>query len=155
MLNIEARLKALGLPLPPPSPPAANYEPAVIARGLIFVSGQAPLRDGKSQVMGRVGAEVSLDGARQAARLCALNVLSQVNAALRGDWSRLKRCVRVTGYVSSAPDFFDQPKVVDGASDLMVEVLGEAGRHARSAIGVTALRANCPVVIEAVFELTD
>ena len=155
MLNIEARLKALGLPLPPPSPPAANYEPVVIARGLLFVSGQAPLRDGKLQTTGRVGAEVSLDGGRQAARMCALNVLSQVNAALRGDWSRLKRCVRVTGYVSSAPNFFDQPKVLDAASDLVVEVLGEAGRHARSSIGVAALRANSPVVVEAIFELTD
>ena len=155
MLDIEARLKALGLPLPPPTPPAANYEPVVIARGLIFVSGQAPLRDGKYQVTGRVGAEVSLESGRQAARLCALNVLAQVNAALRGYWSRVKRCVRVTGYVSSAPDFFDQPKVMDGASDLIVEVLGEAGRHARSALGVAALRANSAVVIEAIFELAD
>ena len=105
--------------------------------------------------LGRLGAEVTVVAGRQAARLCALNVLSQVNAALAGDWSRLKRCVRLTGYVSSAPSFFEQPRVIDGASDLIVEVLGEAGRHARSAIGVAALRANVPVVVEAVFELND
>jgi enamine deaminase RidA (YjgF/YER057c/UK114 family) len=155
VLNIEARLQALGLPLPPPAPPAANYEPAVIARGFIFVSGQAPMRDGRYQFTGRVGAELTLDAGRQAARLCALNILSNVNAALRGDWSRLKRCVRITGYVSSAPGFFEQPRVVDGASDLMVELLGEPGRHARSAVGVSALRANAPVIIEALFELAD
>ena len=155
MLNIESRLQALGLPLPPPAAPAANYEAVIIARGLLFVSGQAPVRDGKYQFIGRLGAEVNLDGGRQAARLCALNILSNVNAALQGDWSRIKRCVRITGYVSSAPGFFDQPRVVDGASDLMVEVFGEPGRHARSAVGVAGLRGNCPVVVEAIFELAD
>src|SRR5262249_2208840 len=135
--------------------PAANYEPAIIVRGLIFVSGQAPIRNGKAAFTGRLGAEVSLEAGRQAARLCALNVLSQVNGVLRGDWSRVRRCVRLTGYVSSAPNFFEQPRVLDGASDLIVEVLGEPGRHARSAIGVAALRANVPVVIEAIFELAD
>ena len=155
MLNIDDRLAALGLPLPPPTPPAANYEPALVARGLVFVSGQGPFRGNKAVFTGRVGAEVTLDVGRQAARLCALNVLSQVNEVVRGDWSRVRRCVRVTGYVSSAPNFFEQPRVIDGASDLMVEVLGEAGRHARSAIGVAALRSNVPVVVEAVFELND
>ena len=155
MLNIDARLSALGLPLPPPAPPAANYEPVIIARGLMFVSGQAPIRDGKPAFTGRLGAEVTVVAGRQAARLCALNVLSQVNAALQGDWSRVRRCVRLTGYISSAPNFFEQPRVLDGASDLMVELLGEAGRHARSAIGVAAMRANVPVVVEAVFELAD
>jgi len=98
------------------------------------------------------GAEVTLEAAQAAARLCALNVLAQVKAAA-GDWSHVKRCVRVCGYVSSAPDFFEQPKVLDGASDLMVQALGDAGKHARSALGVLALRGNVPVVIDAIFEL--
>ena len=155
MLNIESRLRALGLPLPAPARAAANYEPVIIARGFIFVSGQAPVRDGKYQFTGRLGAELNVEGGRQAARLCALNILSNVNEALRGDWSRIKRCVRLTGYVCSVAGFYDQPKVLDGASDLMVEVFGEPGRHARSAVGVAALRGNAPVIVEAIFELAD
>ena len=151
--NVEARLSSLGLTLPNAPSPAANYVPYVIAGGLVFIAGQAPVADGKYQSVGRVGAEVTLEAAQAAARLCGLNVLAQVKAAAGGDWSRVKRCVRVCGYVSSAPDFFEQPKVVDGASDLMVQALGDAGKHARSALGVIALRGNVPVVIDAIFEL--
>ena len=122
---------------------------------MIYIAGQAPVLDGKYQGVGRVGAEATLEAAQAAARLCGLNVLAQVTAAAGGDWSRVKRWVRVCGYVSSAPDFFEQPKVVDGASDLMVQALGDAGRHARSALGVVALRGNAPVVIDAIFELAD
>ncbi len=154
-VDVEARLVALGLKLPDAPAPAANYVPYVIANGLVFIAGQAPMLDGKYQSVGRVGAEVTLEAAQAAARLCGLNVLAQVKAAAGGDWSRVKRCVRVCGYVSSAPDFFEQPKVVDGASDLMVQALGDAGKHARSALGVLALRGNVPVVIDAIFELTD
>jgi enamine deaminase RidA (YjgF/YER057c/UK114 family) len=153
--DVESRLAALGLKLPGAPSPAANYVPYVVAQGLAFIAGQAPVIDGKYQSVGRVGAEVSLDAAQAAARLCALNVLAQVKAAAGGDWSRVVRCVRLCGYVSSAPDFFDQPKVVDGASDLMVQALGEAGKHARSALGVAALRGNVPVVIDAIFELSS
>ncbi len=153
--DVEARLAKLGLKLPDAPAPAANYVPYVIANGLVFIAGQAPMLDGKYQSVGRVGAEVTLEAAQAAARLCGLNVLAQVKAAAGGDWSRVKRCVRVCGYVSSAPDFFEQPKVVDGASDLMVQALGDAGKHARSALGVLALRGNVPVVIDAIFELTD
>ena len=152
---IDARLRELGLELPAAAAPAANYEPFSIARGLIFIAGQAPILDGKYLAVGRVGAEVSLADAVKAARLCGLNVLAQAKAAVGGDWAKLKRCVRLCGYVSSAADFYDQPKVVDGASDLMVEVLGPAGRHSRSAMGAYALRANVPVVVDAVFELAD
>ena len=151
--DVETRLSSLGLKLPGAPSPAANYVPYVIANGLVFIAGQAPVVDGQYQCVGRVGAEVTLEAAQAAARLCALNVLAQVKAAAGGDWSRVKRCVRICGYVSSAPDFFEQPKVVDGASDLMVQALGDAGKHARSALGVFALRGNVPVVIDAIFEL--
>ena len=153
--NVEARLAKLGLTLPDAPSPAANYVPYAIAGGLVFISGQAPVRDGQYVVTGRVGAEVTLEAAQAAARLCGLNILAQVKAAAGGDWSRVKRCVRICGYVSSAPDFFDQPKVLDVASDLMVQALGDAGRHARSALGVVALRGNAPVVLDAIFELAD
>ncbi len=154
-MNVEARLAQVGLSLPDPPSPAANYVPYAIAQGLIYIAGQAPVLDGKYQSVGRVGAEVTLEAAQAAARLCGLNVLAQVKAAVAGDWSRIRRCVRVCGYVSSAPGFFEQPKVLDGCSDLMVQALGDAGKHARSALGVAALRGNVPVVIDAIFELAD
>ena len=152
-VDVESRLARLGLKLPEAPAPAANYVPYVISGALVFVAGQAPVAGGKYLSVGRVGAEVSLEAAQAAARLCALNVLAQVKAAAGGDWSRVTRCVRLCGYVSSAPTFFEQPEVLDGASDLMVEVLGDSGKHARSALGVYALRGNVPVVIDAVFEL--
>ncbi|MGH8634721.1 MAG: RidA family protein [Burkholderiales bacterium] len=153
--DVEARLARLGLILPEAPSPAANYVPYAIARGLAFISGQAPVRDGKYAFTGRVGNEVTVEDAQAAARLCGLNILAQVKAAVGGDWSRVKRCVRICGYVSSAPGFFEQPKVLDGCSDLMVQALGEAGRHSRSALGVAALRGNVPVAVDAIFELVD
>lgn len=152
-VDVEARLAALGLKLPGAPAPAANYVPWVISGGLAFIAGQAPVADGKYAAVGRVGAEVTLEAAQAAARLCALNVLAQAKAAAGGDWSRVARCVRLCGYVSSAPDFFEQPKVLDGASDLIVQAMGDAGKHARSALGVYALRGNVPVVVDAIFEL--
>jgi enamine deaminase RidA (YjgF/YER057c/UK114 family) len=154
-LDVDARLSGLGLTLPDAPSPAANYVPSVIAKGLLFIAGQAPVRDGKYAFVGRVGNEVTVEDAQSAARLCGLNILAQVKAAVGGDWSRVKRCVRICGYVSSALGFFEQPKVLDGCSDLMVQALGEAGRHARSALGVAALRGNVPVAVDAIFELAD
>ena len=154
-LDVEGRLARLGLTLPEAPSPAANYVPYTTAKGLLFIAGQAPVRDGKYAATGRVGAEVTVEAAQAAARLCGLNVLAQVKAAVGGDWSRVKGCARICGYVSSAPGFFEQPKVLDGASDLMVQALGEAGKHARSALGVAALRGNVPVVVDAIFELAD
>ena len=154
-VDVDARLARLGLTLPEAPSPAANYVPFTIAKGLLFIAGQAPVRDGKYAFTGRVGNEVTVEDAQAAARLCGLNILAQVKSAVAGDWSRVKRCVRICGYVSSAPGFFEQPKVLDGASDLMVQVLGEAGRHSRSALGVAALRGNAPVVVDAIFELAD
>jgi len=154
-VDVEARLAKLGLALPAAPAPAANYVPFTIARGLVFVAGQAPVRDGKYAFTGRVGAEVTVEDAQAAARLCGLNILAQVKAAVGGDWTRVARCVRICGYISSAPGFFEQPKVLDGCSDLMVQALGEAGKHARSALGVAALRGNVPVAVDAIFELVD
>jgi enamine deaminase RidA (YjgF/YER057c/UK114 family) len=154
-LDVDGRLARLGLALPQAPSPAANYVPFTVAKGLLFIAGQAPVRDGQYASTGRVGAEVTVEAAQAAARLCGLNILAQVKAAVGGDWSRVKGCVRICGYVSSAPGFFEQPKVLDGASDLMVQALGEAGKHARSALGVAALRGNVPVVVDAIFELLD
>jgi len=153
--DVEARLAKLGLKLPEAPSPAANYVPFTIAKGLLFIAGQAPVRDGKYAFTGRVGSEVTVEDAQAAARLCGLNILAQVKSAVAGDWSRLKSCVRICGYVSSAPGFFEQPKVLDGCSDLMVQALGEAGRHSRSALGVAALRGNVPVAVDAIFELAE
>jgi enamine deaminase RidA (YjgF/YER057c/UK114 family) len=153
--DVEARLARLGLTLPAAPSPAANYVPFTIAKGLLFIAGQAPVRDGKYAFKGQVGNEVKVEDAQAAARLCGLNILAQVKSAVAGDWSRVKRCVRICGYISSAPGFFEQPKVLDGCSDLMVEALGEAGRHARSALGVAALRGNVPVAVDAIFEVAE
>ena len=153
--DVEARLARLGLTLPAAPSPAANYVPFTIAKGLLFIAGQAPVRDGKYAFKGQVGNEVTVEDAQAAARLCGLNILAQVKSAVAGDWSRVKRCVRICGYISSAPGFFEQPKVLDGCSDLMVEALGEAGRHARSALGVAALRGNVPVAVDAIFEVAE
>ena len=152
-LDVEARLARLGLTLPDAPSPAANYVPYAIARGLAYISGQAPVRDGQYVATGRVGAEVTLEAAQAAARLCGLNILAQVKSAVAGDWSRVKRCVRICGYISSAPGFFDQPKVLDGCSDLMVQALGDAGRHARSAVGMGSLPMGIPVEIEVIVEV--
>ena len=154
-MDVDTRLAELGLTLPAAPSPAANYVPFTIAKGLLFIAGQAPVRDGKYAFKGQVGNEVTVEDAQAAARLCGLNILAQVKSAVAGDWSRLKGCVRICGYVSSAPGFFEQPKVLDGCSDLMVQVLGEAGRHSRSALGVAALRGNVPVAVDAIFELVD
>ena len=154
-MNVESRLARLGLKLPDAPSPAANYVPFTIAKGLLFIAGQAPVRDGKYAFKGQVGNEITVEDAQAAARLCGLNILAHVKSAVAGDWSRLKSCVRICGYINSAPGFFEQPKVLDGCSDLMVQALGEAGRHSRSALGVAALRGNVPVAVDAIFELAD
>jgi enamine deaminase RidA (YjgF/YER057c/UK114 family) len=151
--TVEARLQSLGLELPKPAPPAANYVPYTISGRLIFVAGQVPVRDGKLVYQGKVGAAFDIDQAREAARLCAINVLAQVNAAA-GGLERV-RCLRVGGFVNCTPDFHQQPQVLNGASDLFVAVLGERGRHARTAVGTNALPFDVPVEVDAVFEIVD
>jgi enamine deaminase RidA (YjgF/YER057c/UK114 family) len=150
---IEQRLNTLGIVLPAAPTPAANYLPWTISGNQLWIAGQAPIRDGKYDYLGRVGAEVTAQQAHAAARLCAINVLAQVKAGCSGDWSRLRKAVRICGYISAAPDFFDFPKVLDGCSDLMFDVLGDAGKHVRTVMGASGLRFNVPIVIDAVFEI--
>jgi enamine deaminase RidA (YjgF/YER057c/UK114 family) len=151
--KIDARLAQLGVALPDSVPPAANYVPWARTGSLLFIAGQVPTQDGKDMFSGKLGAGVSVEQGQQAAKLCAINILSQVKAALEGDLDRVVRCVRLTGYINSAPDFGDQPRVVNGASDLMVAVFGDAGRHTRAAVGTAALPRNVSVEIDAIFEV--
>lgn len=151
--GIEARLTELGITLPVPATAVANYVPFVVTGNLVFVSGQLPIENGKPAVLGKLGDTVSIDEGYRAARLSGLNLLAQLRAACGGDLDRVRRVVRLTAFVAGTADFTDQPKVVNGASDLMVEVLGDAGRHARVAVGTPALPLNVSVEIEGVFEI--
>ena len=150
--KIDARLKQLGIELPDISPPAANYVPYVISGNLVFVSGQITMWNGELKHVGTVGDDISLDDGYRAARLCGLNLLAQARAALGGDLDRIRQVVKLGGFVNCTPDFTDQPKVVNGASDLMVEVLGDAGRHARFAVGAPSLPLGIAVEVDGVFE---
>ncbi len=151
--RIDARLLELGIELPDAPAPVASYVPFVITGPLVFISGQVTVWNGELKFIGRLGDDVSLEQGRQAARICGLNLIAQVRAACGGDLDRVKRCVKLTVYVNSSPDFTDQPKVANGASDLMAEVFGDPGRHARAAIGVNTLPMGCAVEAEAVFEI--
>ena len=155
MSKTEAKLKELGIQLPTPAAPVANYVGFVITGNLLVISGQLALGpDGKldSAHKGKLGAEVFNEAGQAAARLCAINVLAQAKAAL-GDLDRIKRCVRLGGFINCKPDFGGAPFTMNGASDLMVAVLGEAGRHARTTIGVAQLPLDCAVEVEALFEI--
>jgi len=151
--SIEERLAALKIVIPTAPTPAANYLPWTITGNQLWIAGQAPIRDGKYDYLGRVGEAVTPEQAHAAARLCGINVLAQVKAACKGDWSRLVKAVRICGYISAVPDFFEFHKVLDGCSDLMFEVLGDAGKHVRTVMGVSGLRFNVPIVVDAVFEI--
>jgi enamine deaminase RidA (YjgF/YER057c/UK114 family) len=150
---IERRLAELGISLPAAPAPAANYVPYQLSGDQIIVSGQLPMENGQVAVQGRLGATVPLEAGQRAARLCALNLLAQVRAACKGEIRRPIRCLRLGVFVAATPEFKDHPKVANGASDLMVEVLGEAGRHARFAVGVAGLPLDAAVEIEGLFEL--
>ncbi len=152
MSTIEDRLAAAGITLPDAPAPAANYVPYVRSGDLLFVSGQISQGPG-GLVRGRLGADMAVEAGREAARLCALSLLAQVRAACEGDLSRLVRVVKLGAFVNSTPDFTDQPEVVNGASDVLVEILGEAGRHARAAVSAAALPRGVAVEIEGVFEI--
>jgi enamine deaminase RidA (YjgF/YER057c/UK114 family) len=150
---IDKRLAELGIVLSKPAVPVANYVGWVRTGNLVFTAGQVPLADGKFHYQGKVGAEISLEDATKAARICAINVISQLREACGGDLDRVKRIVKVVGFVNGTPDFADHPKVVNGASDLMVEVFGEKGKHARSAVGAGSLPLKVAVEVEAVAEV--
>lgn len=151
--TIPARLRALGLELPRPSAPGANYVQFVRTGDLVFLTGQLSQWNGERRFVGKLGREFGLAEGQAAARLCALNVLAHLGAAVGGAWERVARCVRVAGYVNSTPAFTGQSQVVNGASDLFVAVLGDAGRHTRMAVGVAALPYDVAVEVEAVFEV--
>jgi enamine deaminase RidA (YjgF/YER057c/UK114 family) len=151
MSKVEERLRELGLELPPAPRPAANYVGAVRAGSLVFVSGHGPTRDGQFVYRGKLGSEVDVEAGREAARLTILNCLATLKAEV-GDLDRVTRIVKLLGMVSSSPDFVEQPLVIDGASDLLTQVFGERGRHARSAVGMAALPFDISVEIEMIVE---
>ncbi len=153
MSNIESKLKSLGIELPTPAAPVANYVGFVKSGNVIFVSGQLPLEAGKLQFIGKVGSEISADDAKRAARLCAINLLAQVKQACDGDLERVVRCVKLGIFVNGDANFKDHPAVANGASDLMVEVLGDAGKHARAAVGSGSLPFGVAVEVDAIFEI--
>ncbi|MBF9045802.1 RidA family protein [Rhodobacterales bacterium LSUCC0031] len=153
---IEARLAELGIELAgPPPAPAANYVPYVVAGDLVFVSGQIPMTAAglDSLIKGRVGVDLDIAAGAAAARLCAINLLAQLKSACGGDLDRLVRVVKLTGFVNAPPEFGDQPKVVNGASDLLVAVLGDKGRHSRSAVSAGGLPFGCAVEVEGIFQI--
>ena len=152
MNRADTRLQELGIVLPDPMAPVANYVPSVTAGGLLYISGQISL-DAGGGIKGVVGVDVDLERAQAAARLCGINLLAQIRAAVHGDFERVRRIVKLGGFVQAGPEFFDIAKVINGCSDLMVEVLGDAGRHARSAVGVYRLPLNVAVEVDAVVEL--
>jgi enamine deaminase RidA (YjgF/YER057c/UK114 family) len=148
----EERLQRLGVSLPSPVAPVAAYVPCVRTGDLVYVSGQVPVVDGKPSHLGRLGDNVGLEDGVAAARTCAVNVLAALKAEL-GELSRVRRVVKLTGFVASTADFTDQPKVINGASELFGEAFGEAGRHARAAIGVAVLPLGVPVEVDAIVEV--
>jgi len=152
-MNIEQRLSEMNLVLPQAPKPIAAYVPAVRCGSLLMVSGQLPLRDGTLLTTGAVGTTVTLEQAQQAARQCVLNALAIVKAELGGDWKRLVRIVRLGVFVQSPDGYGEQPKVANGASELLVALMGDAGKHARSAVGVNALPLNATVEVELTAEV--
>jgi enamine deaminase RidA (YjgF/YER057c/UK114 family) len=151
--HIDDRLRELGIELPQPSKPGANYVPFVRTGNLIFLTGQLSQWNGERRFVGKLGRDFGIEEGQQAARLCALNLVAQLRAALDGDLDRVVRCVRIAGYVNSVPDFVAQSQVINGASDLFVQVFEDAGRHTRMAVGVSALPYDVAVEVEGVFEV--
>lgn len=151
--TIADRLARLKIELPEPSKPGANYVPFIQTGNLVFVTGQLSQWNGERRFIGKLGQEFDVAEGQQAARLCALNVLALLRVAVNGDLGRVTQCVRLSGYVNSTPEFFGQSQVINGASDLFMEVFGDVGRHTRMAVGVAALPYNVAVEVEGVFEV--
>ena len=150
-MSVEQRLSELGIELPTVATPAGAYVPAVITGNLVFTAGQIPLIDGKLMAEGKVGAEISPEQGREIATRCALNAIAAVKSVI-GDLNRVKKVVKVVGFVASVPEFTGQPGVLNGASELLEQVFGQVGIHARSAVGVAALPLNAPVEVELIVE---
>jgi enamine deaminase RidA (YjgF/YER057c/UK114 family) len=149
---IEARLKERGITLPLAAAPAANYVPFTISGNILYLSGQLPMENGKVAVMGIVGRDVDVAGAQRAAELCAINILAQAKSALNGDLGRIRRILKLNGFVASMPEFTEQHLVINGASNLIADILGDAGKHARAAVGMASLPLNASVEIDAIIE---
>jgi enamine deaminase RidA (YjgF/YER057c/UK114 family) len=149
---IEDKLISLGITLPSPSASAGSYVPVVISHNFAFVAGQIPIEGGQVKFKGKVGMDISIEAGQQAARLCTINALAQLKSAL-GSLDRIKRVVKVTGFVNCDPSFAEQPKVVNGASDLLVQVFGEKGKHARAAVGASSLPLGSSVEVEFIVEI--
>jgi len=152
-MDIRSKLKELGFELPQAAAPAANYVPYVVSGKTVFVSGQIPFLNGQVGHLGKVGENLSTEEGVKAAQACALNILAQVDHAVGGDWSKVKRCVKLGGFVNSTPSFTDQPEVINGASNLIAGVMGDAGKHARFAVSAPSLPRGVAVEIDAIFEL--
>ena len=151
--RIEARIKELGIELPKTGEVAGNYVPFVRTGDLLFVAGQLPIWMGERRFVGKLGREFSIEQGQQAARLCGLNILAFVKSAVGGDLDRVVRCVRLGGFVNSVPEFSEQPQVVNGCSSLIVDLFGDQGRHARTAVGVNILPFNLAVEVDGIFEV--
>ena len=152
---IDQRLKELNIELDDASVPAGSYVPYVITNNLVFISGQLPFINGQLTIKGKVGDNVSLDDAVKMSEACAKALLSQLKAACNGNLDKVNKVVKLGGFVASAPNFTDQPKVINGASDLIVNIFGDKGKHSRFAVGVAALPLDVPVEIDGVFEIED
>ena len=150
--QIDARLEELGIEVPQPAAPVANYVAYVVTGNLIFVSGQVPIEGGEFKFKGKLGAEISVEDGQAAARFCGINIIAQLKQALDGDLDRVTRIVKLGGFVNSTPDFVQQPQVVNGVSDLMVEVFGDKGKHARAAVSAGSLPVGVAVEVDAVVE---
>ncbi|MDE1843334.1 MAG: RidA family protein [Thaumarchaeota archaeon] len=150
---IEQKLKSLGIVLSTPPKPAGSYIPVVKTGNLVFVSGQIPVKDGQVEYKGQVPTTISIEDAQKAAKLCMINVLSQLNSEL-GTLDNISKIVRVSGFVNSSPEFYEHPKIINAASDLLVEIFGEKGRHTRVALGVASLPLNSAVEIDLVAEIS-
>jgi enamine deaminase RidA (YjgF/YER057c/UK114 family) len=151
--NLTTHLEELGIALPDAAVPVANYIPVARFGNLVLVAGQLPIENGQPQFVGKLGREFGVMDGQKAARLCAINIIAQVRTALDGDLDRVKRCLRIGGFVNSEPNFTQHSQVIDGASDLMVQVFGDAGKHARAAVGAASLPRGVAVEVEGMFEV--
>ena len=151
--KIDAHLARLGIAIPSPAEAAGNYVGFVVTGNLAFLAGQVPIENGVRKFIGKLGREFTAEEGQKAAELAAFNMLARLKSACDGDLDRVVRCVKLVGYVNSTPDFADHPKVVNGASDLVVRVFGDAGRHARSAVGMNSLPSGVAVEVEGIFEI--
>ncbi|WP_169568608.1 RidA family protein [Sneathiella limimaris] len=152
--QVDARLNEKGIEVPSVAAPAANYVPYTISGNLVYVSGQVPFVDGKITYQGKVGQDFTTEEAAECARVCALNIVAVVKEACGGDLDKVVRCVKLGGFVNCVDGFAEQPKVINGASDLMVDVFGDKGKHARFAVGTNALPLNVAVEVDAIFEIS-